>query len=309
MQQELHDELNRYKLKLEQDPNNTDLLLDIAEIYLELNDHPNALLYIDNAAKIEPQAKIIQARLLHRLHQFDEAIKVIKELIDKDEKNAVALGVLALLYFDLNESELALTTASKALAIDPSAYEAKLVTILIGLPTQETTTDEIESLIKEYPNDPRLYFALGNVYMTNGNLKDAEHHLQKALDIYPGFYDAYISLGWCQLLHNRTNTAFKTYEKAIDINSQSSDAWGGLALIYALKEDTVNAEKMINRAKKINEECFLTTIAQSILFVYKNPSKDNKPLLKALKSTKVSAGDKIMIMVEALEASYHQTHH
>ena len=362
--QQLPDKLNRHLSFLEQDENNLPLLVEISDIYVELDDLELAQSYLDKAKAINheaclghqgllylnqgkfsqakeyflealnyletpalrynlgfthfitfdfekawevlapilegehyPEAELLMARILHRQDSMDEAIGLVENILEHNPDDAEALGFLSLLYFDLNEDALANETSLQALKINSENYDAKLVNILVRLITRETTVEEIEELLQINPQDSRLWFALGNTYMTQGDLDSAESTLQKAVEIYPEFYDCHIALAWCQLLNDHVNEAHETYQDAVELVEELADGWGGLALVYALNEDFIKAEQLINKANDLNPDCFLTEIAETICFNYKTKG----PLVDTLKNTDIPTSEKLAVFIEELQ--------
>lgn len=250
-----------------------------------------------------PEAKLLLARVLHNQGDLDKAVNLVNDVLTHDADDSEALGLLALLYFDIDECELAAQVAACALALNPDNYDAKLIDVMSRLATQETTAEEVENLLQISPDDCRLWFALGSVNMSQGNLALAKDNLKKALEIYPAFYDCHIALGWCLLLQDNLNDALNTYEIAAKLVAELADAWGGLALVYALKEDFPQAEQLIRQSKELNTDCFLTEIAESIYFNHLNPLQAKKHLVSALKNSNVSVSKKLAFMIEEMEGS------
>lgn len=366
--QQLQDKLSRHLSFLAQDENNLTLLVEISDLYLELNNMESAQTYIEKATAINreaclghqgliylnqgkcsqaiecfleainyvdtpalrynlgfsyfitfdfekaweilspilegehyPEAELLMARILHRQDSMEESISLVEHILEHNPNDAEALGFLALLYFDLNEEELAKQTSIQALVFNPENYDAKLVNMLARLMTQETTIEEIKELLQINPQDSRLWFALGSTYMTQGDLKAAENTFQKAIEIYPSFYDCYIALAWCHLLNDCISDAHETYQNAVELVDSLAEGWGGLALVYVLNEDYIKAKQLINKANDLNPGCFLTEIAESIYYNHLNPKKAKKHLVKALKNTEIPISEKLAFFIEDIQ--------
>jgi tetratricopeptide (TPR) repeat protein len=248
-----------------------------------------------------PEAELLMARILHRQDSIEESISLVEYILEQNPNDAEALGFLSLLYFDLNEDELAKETSINTLKLNPNNYDAKLVNMLTRLITHETSIEEIEELLQINPQDSRLWFALGNTYMTQGDFNSAEITLAKAIEIYPEFYDCYIALAWCQLLNDKIHEAHETYQNAVELVEDLADAWGGLALIYVLTEDFLKAEQLINKANDLNPGCFLTEIAESIYFNHKNPNKAKEHLVKALTNSEIPVAEKLAFFIDEIQ--------
>jgi tetratricopeptide (TPR) repeat protein len=248
-----------------------------------------------------PETKLLIARILHRQGDLEEAIEWVKKILAIQPKHAEALGLLAMLYFDLNEDQLAQQMALTALESDPTNYDGRSVDILMRLLTQQTHAEEILNLLDINPDDCRMWFALGNTYMVQGELPKAEEALQKAVNLHPDFYDCFTVLAWCQLLNNQIDKAQHNYQTATIIAQELSDAWSGLALVHVLKEEFSESEQLIIKARDLNPECFLASIADTINFNHKNPAKAKEHLLKALQNTNMPIGEKLAFILEDMK--------
>jgi tetratricopeptide (TPR) repeat protein len=365
-QQQLESQLERHLGFLAQDAHNLALLIEISELYQQLNDLTQAQNYLDKASHIDRisclahqgllylnQNRIDEARatfveaLNHEdtpairfhlgyvdflMHQFDHAIDILRPLLHlpehieaqilyarilhvkggtqdaidtlstvlKQQEHADALGLLSLLYFDSNQEELAFTTAKKTLALDAKQYDALIVSILMRLLTQETTIEEIQDLLALQPEDSRLWFALGNTYITQGDLNAAIQSLEEAIALHPDFYDCLVLLAWCHLLQDNIVMAQHCYEKATQHAPDLADAWGGLSLVHALKEDFLKAEQFIDKAHNLNTECFLAEIAETIYYNHKHPLKAKKHFEEAMLGRKNSYSEQLAAVLESL---------
>lgn len=249
-----------------------------------------------------PETKLLIARILHRQGDLEAAVDWVNKILAVQPTHAEALGLLAMLYFDLNKDQLAHTTALTALENDPNNYDGQSVDILMRLLTQETHAEEIHTLLDTNPDDCRMWFALGNTHMAQGELPEAEAALQKAVDLHPEFYDCFTVLAWCQLLNNQIDKAQTNYQTATSIAQELSDAWSGLALVHVLKEEFAESEQLINKARNLNPECFLASVAQTIHFNHTNPAKAKEHLLKALQNSQVPIGEKLAFILEDMKA-------
>jgi tetratricopeptide (TPR) repeat protein len=220
--------------------------------------------------------EFIMAKLLHQANRFDEAIKSLETTLENHGSTGESLALLAQLYFDIEETELAENAAKQALLISPNNFEAQVIILLIRLTDGDTTVEEIEALLEQESEDPRLWFALGTTQLRALNLQTAEEAFQKAAELGPLFYDNWVSLGWSQLFLGKLKDAHNSYQQAVTVYEESPEAWGGLALVAALDSNLTEAERLIKKAKAIDSECFLAGIAQIIYFSNTNPDEGAK---------------------------------
>lgn len=245
-----------------------------------------------------PEAKLLMARILHIRGGLEEAIDLVEQVIAENHNHADALGFLSLLYFDVNEEDKAKETSLQTLVLDADNYDAQLVRIMVGLLNREAKVEDIEALMQINPRDSRLWFALGNTYMMEGDLEAAEQTLAQAVEIYPEFYDCHIALAWCQLLNDHDDKAHETYQNAVALVDELADGWGGLALIYALNQEIEQAQQLINKANELNPDCFLTQLADMICSNTTDTQKANQQLVQLLKDTNIPISEKLASVME-----------
>lgn len=303
-QGELDETITNFKQALSHN-DDPEIRYNLAGAYYLKRDFESALEVLLPIKEAEHPAsvQILMGRIYYQNGVFDEAIAILTQCISKAPNEAEALSLLSLIYLDNHNEELADQFSHRALKLDPTLYDARLVQVMLGLMTQETDINELKALLELNPNDSRLWFALGSTYLTQGELPSAIVQFQKTLEIHPEFYDCYIALAWCQLLTDQITEAHETYQNAISIDDDLADGWAGLAIIYALNEDLEQAEQLINKANSIDEDCFLTQIAQVFYLNYKNPEKAQKHLLETLSSQNCSASEKLAMVMAELTAA------
>lgn len=281
------EKLKRHLHFLTEDPNNISLLLEIYTLYDELGEQALASSTLEQAkaliSTIETlEAKLLLARLLQRQGQLKEALDITNQIINTNPQHSEALGLASFLLFDLDEEQQAQDVSKRALAIDPSNYEANCIDILLRLKFQQTSIEEILALLSINPKDSRMLFALGNTYMAKGKMDLAEVALQQAVDLHPNFYDCLTLLAFCQVLTEKLDLAWANYQKATDIAKALSQGWSGLALVHMLRGEINKARSLLDKAQALNPDCFLAGLAEAIYFSYKNPNKAREQLASGL---------------------------
>lgn len=208
---------------------------------------------------------LLQARILHRLYQIDEAIALLEKMAASPLKHAECLSLLSLLYYDQGEVEKADQLSLQALSIQANHYEAVLVQLLLKAGTEQPPVKDIETLISKHPNDCRLWFVLGSSHLSLQDFAAANEAFQQASRLWPDFYDNWISLGWCQLFQNTIQQAVESFQKALSISPEAAEGWGGMALVYALTQQTDKAQDQLTKAKQLDPDCFSAAVAEMML--------------------------------------------
>lgn len=250
------------------------------------------------------RAIVLKGRILHRQGDYEKARTLLEDIEHLQEHDAEFLGLIALVYFDLEADEDSRKACTEALLLDPENYDAQLVKILLDLNEQKTNIKDIKSLLKICPDDSRLLFALASTQIMQGNLKAAKGTLKKTLEFHPEFYDCYIMLAWCQLSSDETNQARQSYQKAVDLADDLAEGWSGLALVHALTGNYDKAQPLIERAQALDAECFLAHLANCIYSNATNPKQAKSHLIKALKKSKMPISDKLGLFIDEVHGEF-----
>jgi len=248
---EIQEQLKRHLHYLEQDPDNTNLLMSVGVCYRILN-------------------------------ELDEAVNIMERLFKLDESNATVAGMLAMLHFDNNVMEPAEFFCKIALVLDADNREGRLVQVLLRTLSNEAVQSEIDALLLEFPEECRLWFALGTVHMQQMNVVEAGQAFARATEIWPGFYDCWISLAWCQLFQNDLDAAEHSYEQAMKADEEQADAFAGMALVSALRKEPAEATPWLEKARSLNDACFLIAMAEVIMANEHSPGQAADRLMQAV---------------------------
>ncbi|KTD26661.1 tetratricopeptide repeat protein [Legionella micdadei] len=253
------------------------LRYNLAVCHYSLNEPDEGIAALTPLFKQNPSYEIefLMAQLLQQQGQLEQAINLLKFVLEQHGSSEKTLVLLAQLYLDNHDEIAAANTAQQVLIINQKNYEAQVILLLLRLVKEEVTVNEIEikKLLAEHATDSRLWFALGTTYFRAIRLQDAEKAYLKAAKLNPQFYDNWVSLGWCQLFLDKLDEAQHCYQQAIALNEGNSEGWGGLALIHALRSNLDDAADLITKAAALDSECFLAKIAQIIHLSHANPGK------------------------------------
>jgi len=255
--QQLQEKLDRHLAYLEQDKNNSHLLLSTG---------------------------LLKAQILHHQQKITDAIMLLEQLFLEHQSSAEITGLLSLLHFDNQDAVKAESFSKKALALNSSNYEAQLVQILLKALQNNATLDEINNLIEIKPLDSRLWFVLGTTQMRHMNFPAAEQAFLQTTTLFPNFYDSWICAGWCHLLQNNLDKAILSYQQAINIEPETADGFAGLSLVHALQNNIIEAKKKLQISESLDSECFLAAVSRIIIANQSNPEEAAKQFNKTFPS-------------------------
>ncbi|HEY1663530.1 MAG TPA: tetratricopeptide repeat protein [Verrucomicrobiae bacterium] len=97
-------------------------------------------------------------------------------------------------------------------------------------------------------------FNLGAFLIQTGDLDDATHHLQSALEIDPRFAAAYDSLGNISVMQGQADQALVCYRKALEINPNNAEIENNIGLVYARKWQVDEAIRHFQKAVAIDPD-------------------------------------------------------
>ena len=117
--------------------------------------------------------------------------------------------------------------------------------------------DAVETLIKEYPNQPILLNICGVFYKQIGQPDEAVKRFEKALAINPDYAEAHNNLGVTLQNLGQLDSAVESYKKAITSNPEHTEAHNNLGLILQdlglMDEAVISYEKAITSNPEYTE--------------------------------------------------------
>ena len=232
-----------------------------------------AIRYYREAIALQPhflEAHNNLGNLLRKIGKNDEAESCLKKGLEIDPNNVILNNNLATVYNEKGRIKEAITILKKTIAIDPKYFDAKnnLLFCLIADGRMEDATKFAKDLQKEFPENSEVYNNLGIILFKTNNIeeaieqykkaiqlqenhseahcnmgialtvcgsKDAEAHLKKATEYYPGNHKAYNALGNFLVEERRFDEAIKAYRRAIEIRPNFPEALNGIGNTYLRK--------------------------------------------------------------------------
>jgi len=205
-------EANRYKLKGEYDtayemynhcldiyPKSASVLYEMAHFSLFLNQPEKAREQLEKAVELDPGNiwyKQTLAAYYQQKGETDKAISVYEDIAAQFPKRSEALMVLVDLYGSQKRYEEVVRTLDRLEIKEGKSEQISMekFRMYLNMDNQEKAYNEIESLVKEYPNDFRYKVILGDVYLNNDKLEEARATFQSVLDEEPDNAAAQLSM-------------------------------------------------------------------------------------------------------------------
>ena len=153
--------------------------------------------------------KLEEARHFAQQRKWDEAEKLLLELIAVTPRNVSALNVLGLIGVKTGDSDKAVKYYQQSLAIDPEQF--------------------------------RVLGVLGGIALTQGDLDHAQKEFQAALAVNPHFAEAMANLGFIEALRGRDQAAELWYRKGIAADPTFPRVYRRLGDLYYDRRDFAHA--------------------------------------------------------------------
>ena len=249
----------------------------LAQLAIEQKDEAQAAKWLDKVTPESPRyisARVTRAQLLAKQGKIDDARKLLTNLQSPDPRaQALIARTDAAILFDAKhygEAEARLTAANEAFPDDPEIlYDLAMAAEKNG--HFELMESKLRQLIKDQPENPQAYNALGYSLADRGqHLDEAEKLIEKASALAPN--DAFImdSLGWVKYRRGDTNDAARLLRKAYDLQP-NAEIGAHLGEVLWKSGDQAKAKAAWREARKLEP--------------------DNDTLVKTLKRLQVNTND------------------
>ena len=188
---------------------------------------------------------------LHKKNNFEDALKIYKELILIDKTNPQLKLFLGTLYLQIEDYQQAKNYLEQSLEIDKNN-----TSVLNNLATAYEKLNQKDKAIKLYlksidisKNNPETFFRIANLFANSKNFKLAIENYQKAINLKPNFINAYMNLANTFFKIEKFKEASDYYDVVIKLDNKNLNAYLNKGNIY-LKIDNYtyaikNYEKII----------------------------------------------------------------
>lgn len=164
-------------------------------------------------------------------YQYDEAIKVIKELYN--EKSYPINMRLGWLYYLSKNYSSSISYYQKAGALMPASAEAlwALVSPQIALEKWTDVEKTYQAIVKLEPKSATAHYKLGMIYYYRKNYSTAKKYFDIALNLYPMDYNILLMSAWNNYFLGNVNEAKILFNRVLVVSPGDTSAVEGLSLI------------------------------------------------------------------------------
>jgi len=162
--------------------------------------------------------------------RYDEAIEVLKRILQTEPNQAPVYNLLGLIYLRQGESiQSAIGSFEQAIRNDPNYAEAyfNLASTYAGPANRpELAADNFKKTLQADPSYTRAYFGFG--WFTLTERQDAfvaAEYFKKAIEAFPDFAEAYYGLGLAFVQMGKAPMALETISKLRDMGREDLAAF------------------------------------------------------------------------------------
>ena len=219
-----------------------------------------ALANSERALKLNPQLPSAYVTLgsLHTITGNNElAFTEFQKAVELDNRNPDAIIGMAWSYEQAGRLDQAETEYKRAAALNSSDWSNRneLALFYDRSGRYADAIEQAKKAISSSPDNPMLYFNLGEFYLDSGNpsaYPEAENALRKSLAMGPT-NGAYSNLALLYLYEKRYAEAAAASEKAIALDNQEILSWRFAELAYRWLGEQQKAETALNRIESLAE--------------------------------------------------------
>lgn len=211
---------------------------------------------------------IKRATGLYRDNQYQEAEKILLELLKQAPEYANLHNMLGVIHSHNNQFKKAIHHFKKALSLNPGYTEAQLNLAIILADTgaydqaqsefgkasrrEKETRSELSSGVRiKLAN---AHIDLGKAYQELGLHEQASEEYQKAARLCPDFADVHNRLGVTQRERGLFEQAEASFREALRINPQYAEVYTNLGVLFFRRGDRESAVQNWEEALRINPQ-------------------------------------------------------
>ncbi len=242
------------------EPFNAEVLLMIAGIYGQFQDHGAAIQYYqkakDHSDEYIDDILTDIAFEYESAERYDDAIRALQEALERNPANETAISELAHVYELAGKVEESIHIYQQLIDEDPYSHTAWYnlgnAYVKLGLTEKALEAYEYCTLIKD--DFSSAHFNKGNAHVQVDQYHEAIQAYNKCLRLEPPLPVTHCYIGECYEKLDRLDLAVRHYQKALELDPEWVDAWVGIGVVKDLEGHTVESLNYLKKAVTLSEE-------------------------------------------------------
>jgi tetratricopeptide (TPR) repeat protein len=219
--------------------------LTIADIYFTMNKTGDSKKALEKCHSLDPQntdCLMKLAELYFYVRKYEESLGYLDEVLKADQFNAKAYFMKGMNFKEAGDTLKAISSMQTAVEQDNNYYNAYIqLGILCGAKHNILAEGYYKNALRIQPASPEALYDLARFYQDIENYKDATTMYNQLLAIDPGLYDVQFNLGVIEIKLNAYDEAIKYFNTAIGIKPKDPRAYYGRGLCYQREGKVQNA--------------------------------------------------------------------
>ena len=193
--------------------------------------------------------------------EYEEAIKIALQALDKDPLSAEAHAITGEIYADRNNWTRALAEAEQAVKLEPNnaLVQRSLGYVFSMQGRHEEALETYAHAAELAPNLGYIPISAGNIHLILNEYDDAIALFEQAVRANPDIPTGYDALGHTSALNGDPDRAISTLRKAIELDAEYAPAYAHLAGVYYTQLNWESAVEYFTKSFALglkNEEFF-----------------------------------------------------
>ncbi|WP_284361086.1 tetratricopeptide repeat protein [Candidatus Phycosocius spiralis] len=228
---------------------------------------------------------LLKSRLLHLESRFEEALEVASQGLERHPNDRNLLGISSVLAMDLDDQDLAYSTA--ILAGDNCEALTTLAILEIRDGHIKAASEKLAKVAEREPFSARAALGQGMVSMLENNLPEAIKHLKRGAQLFKTHAGSWVALGWAELLAGNQSEAEVVFRKALELDRTFAETHGSIAVIEALKGNSEASQHAALTARRLDPQSFAAMLANVLVHASRGEKEMADHIFKQALSTPV----------------------
>ncbi len=287
-------------------------MLILAQLYQKDNPNEAAKLYERALEFTGPDLPTMMqlVQLYNSAGQYDNSIRVVKEMIRVDPGNSKLTEMLARLYLQTGDNSRAVTILDGLIKAAPGDFNLKALAATAYLRMKDFVHADslLDTIFTSDSSRADAKFAIGQFYLDEMRQDSAVapfagQIFQRLLKLYPNDPRSYLMAGLGASYENKDSIAENYLQKSVSLDSTNLNAWNAIAVFYYQNSEFKKMVDAMARAVQIFPNDFNINLFYGLAL---NQAGDNaraiKPLEEAvsLKPTNMDALSTLALVYESL---------
>ncbi|GAB4134093.1 MAG: hypothetical protein Fur0041_06900 [Bacteroidia bacterium] len=256
---------------LSRDSSKAEYLLTAADVYFFTGKVKRTQQVLSHAVSIAPDnidINLRYAQLLHYLTKYEEEIKILDHVLEKDIHNAQAYFMKGMVFKELGDTTNAVSSMQTAVEQDPDYYNAYIqLGLLHAVKKNPLAVQYYLNALKVQPKSVEAMYHLGMFYQETEDYNRALETYTTLLTVNPKHFDAHFNMGMIHAVKlgkgnvTMVRKGMEYFNSCIQDEPQNPRGYYGRGYCHEALGDVTNAEKDYKKALEVDPQYTNAAIA------------------------------------------------